>query len=171
LRKGEIWGRLGSDYKVSGEMTAPGEQIVAFYKGLRESNQREHDRILMDIFREGLAAPILQKYITDGCEQLKKSTDQRISIVLRFSLKPLYTAGSAMEWKFYILNEAGAILDFSSLSINDKLSAYYEAECTVSRFAMAHIKELFPGWEAGAWAILMSEGFPELRTVIMRRLI
>lgn len=152
-------------------MTAPGEQIVAFYKEIRESNQREHDRILMEIFREGLAAHTLQKYVEEGCEQLKKTTDQRISITLRFSLKPLYTAGAAMSWKFYILNEAGVVLDFSSVVINERLSAYYEAECSVSRFAMAHIKELFPGWEAGSWAIVSSEGFPELRTVIQRRLI
>jgi hypothetical protein len=152
-------------------MAVPGEQIVAFYRGLRESNQQEHDRILLEIFREGLSAPSLQKYIAGGCEQLKKTTDQRISITLRFSLKPLYTAGAAMDWKFYILNEAGAILDFSAVAADERLSTYYEAECGVSRLAMAHIKELFPGWEVGAWTIVPSEGFPELRTVITRRLI
>jgi hypothetical protein len=152
-------------------MTAPGEQIIAFYRGLRESNQQEHDRILMEIFREGLAVNTLQKYVADGCEQLKKSTDQRISITLRFSLKPLYTAGAAMAWKFYILNEAGAILDFSAVAIDERMSVYYDAECGVSRFAMAHIKELFPGWEVSGWTIVSSEGFPELRTVITRRLI
>jgi hypothetical protein len=152
-------------------MTAPGEQIVAFYKGLRENNQQEHDRILIDIFREGLADDVLQKYVADGCDQLKKTTDQRISITIRFSLKPLYIAGSAMNWKFYILNDAGLILDFSGVAVDDRLSAYYEAECSVSRFAMAHIKELFPGWDVGTWTIMMGEGFPELRVIITRRLI
>jgi hypothetical protein len=152
-------------------MSSPGEQIVAFYKSLREHNQQEHDRILMEIFREGLAASTLQKYVEDGCDQLKKSTDQRISIKLRFSLKPLYTAGAAMEWKFYILNEAGVVLDFSGVAVDERLSTYYEAECNVSRLAMAHIKELFPGWEVGSWKISMAEGFPELQVVIQRRLI
>lgn len=157
-------------------MTAPGEQIVEFYRRIRENNRTEHERIMTEIFRMGLSEEAVSKQVAAACERLKKSTAQQIEMTLSFSLRPLYDAGAAMEWAFYIVNEAGRVLDFSKgyhQEAAESLTLYYRNEDKVVRLALAHIGSMFPEWkiEPCRLAVDAATGFPELRFGLMRSLV
>ena len=157
-------------------MTAPGEQIVEFYRRVRENNKAEHEKIMTEIFRVGLSEEALTKHVAAACERLKKSTTQQIEMTLSFSLRPLYDAGAAMEWAFYIVNEAGRVLDFSKgfqPDAADTIMMYYRNEDKVVRAAIAYIGTMFPEWkiEPCKLAVDPATGFPELRFGLMRSLV
>ena len=157
-------------------MTAPGEQIVEFYRRIREYNKAEHERIITEIFRIGLAEEVLTKHVAAACERLKKSTAQQIEMTMCFSLRALYDAGASMGWAFYVVNEAGRVLDFSKgyqADTADTIMMYYRNEDKVVRMAISHIGTLFPEWkiEPCRLAVDAATGFPELRLGLMRTLI
>lgn len=157
-------------------MTAPGEQIVEFYRRIREHNKAEHEKIMTEIFKTGLSEEAVSKQVVAACERLKKSTAQQIEMTLSFSLRPLYDAGGAMEWAFYIVNEAGRVLDFSKgfqQEAAELLTLYYRNEDKVVRLALAHIGSMFPEWKIEPCRLTVdpATGFPELRFGLMRSLV